>query len=171
MAQERRLTIIQGNGENTEEHQIEEGVDEEDTGDKSDVEIITERPETEMDQSNGEQYGSGDNAQAQQEQDTTQANAQQGFGFNQNQQGFGNMDFNANGMNGFNPMMAMQNGMMPGFGMGMPNMMGKHFQYHHKRLHQKHMLHLHQVCPAWAWTSIRPGMTTFPDASIVRGDE
>ena len=43
------------------------------------------------------------------------------------------MDYNS--MNGFNPMMAMQNGMgMPGFGMGMPNMMGKqHHQYFRHR--------------------------------------
>ena len=112
--------------DNTEEHQIEEGVDDEDTGDKSDVEIITERPETEMAQPQDEQYTAGDDSQQQQEQeqDDTQANNQQGFGFNQNQQGFGNMDFSA--MGGFNPMMAMQNGMgMPAFGMGMPNMMGK----------------------------------------------
>jgi hypothetical protein len=88
------------------------------------VEIITELPESEMVQPQDEQYGAGNNAQQQQEQDGTQTNAQQGFGFSQNQQGFGNMDFSA--MNGFNPMMAMQNGMgMPGFGMGMQNMMGK----------------------------------------------
>jgi hypothetical protein len=108
----------------TEEHETEEGVDDEDTADKSDVEIITELPESEMVQPQDEQYSAGDGTQ-QQEQDGTQTNAQQGFGFNQNQQGFGNMEFSA--MNGFNPMMAMQNGMgMPGFGMGMPNMMGKH---------------------------------------------
>ena len=56
----------------------------------------------------------------------SQQNGQQGFGFDQNQQGqngFG-MDF-GNNMGGFNPMMGMQNGMMPKFGMGMPNMMGK----------------------------------------------
>ena len=113
--------------ESNEEHQTEEGVDDEDTADKSDVEIITERPETETAQPQDEQYGAGDDAQQQQEQeqDGLQLNGQQqGFGFNQNQQSFGNMDFSA--MNGFNPMMAMQNGMgMPGFGMGMPNMMGK----------------------------------------------
>jgi hypothetical protein len=122
------------------------------------VEIITERPETEMEQSNGEQYGSGENAQTQQEQDTTQASAQQGFGFNQNQPGFGNMDFNANGMNGFNPMMAMQNGMMPGFAMGMPNMMGKHFR-HQRSLNKKHML------------TFPPGMNGMPmDPSMMMGN-
>ena len=141
--------------EQTEEHQTEEGVDDEDTADKSDVEIITEMPETEMAQPQGEQYGAGDNAQQQQEQeqDGTQMNGQQqGFGFNQNQQGFGNMDFSA--MNGFNPMMAMQNGMgMPGFGMGMPNMMGKH---HHSLEHNTTAEHKtntsSQACPAWPWT-------------------
>jgi hypothetical protein len=43
--------------EPTEEHQTEEGVDDEDTADKSDVEIITERPETDMVQPKDEQYG------------------------------------------------------------------------------------------------------------------
>jgi len=139
--------------EPTEEHQTEEGVDDEDTADKSDVEIITERPETEMAQPQDEQYGAGDDAQQQQEQDGTQMNGQQqGFGFNQNQQSFGNMDFSA--MNGFNPMMAMQNGMgMPGFGMGMPNMMGKHEQSLKTRESSETQTNTtSQACPAWPWT-------------------
>jgi hypothetical protein len=134
--------------EPTEEHQTEEGVDDEDTADKSDVEIITERPETDMVQPKDEQYGAGDDAQQQQEQeqDGTQMNGQQqGFGFNQNQQGFGNMDFSA--MNGFNPMMAMQNGM------GMPNMMGKHYQSLEQKTIAEHRTNTSsQACPAWPWT-------------------
>lgn len=141
--------------EPTEEQQTEEGVDDEDTADKSDVEIITERPETEMVQPQDEQYGAGDDAQQQQEQeqDGTQMNGQQqGFGFNQNQQGFGNMDFSA--MNGFNPMMAMQNGMgMPGFGMGMPNMMGKHQHSLGSKTTEEHEANTSsQACPVWPWT-------------------
>jgi hypothetical protein len=141
--------------EPAEEHQTEEGVDDEDTADKSDVEIITERPETEMVQPQDEQYGAGDDAQQQQEQeqDATQMNGQQqGFGFNQNQQGFGNMDFSA--MNGFNPMMAMQNGMgMPGFGMGMPNMMGKHQHSLKREIQAKDRTNtFSQACPVWPWT-------------------
>lgn len=106
--------------------------DEDLADDKSDIEIITERPESEMLQNNAQQQQLSNGADQNQTEEQDSSNMmsgqqQQGFDFNQAQQGFGNMDFSA--MNGFNPMMAMQNGMMGGFGMGgMPNMMGKHYR-------------------------------------------
>lgn len=120
-------------GHQATEGQTEEELNDEDSGDKSDVEIITERPEMELAHNGEDHYGAGDDQQQQQEGDDAQANAHQGYAMNQSQQGFGNMGFNA--MNGFNnPMMAMQGGMgMQGFGMGMPNMMGMLYnQYLHR---------------------------------------
>ena len=100
--------------------------DEED--DDDDVIITTERPESEMQEDT--KYG-GDETQDQssqyQERGQSQMDGQQGYGYSQNQQGFG-------GMNNFNPMMGMQNGMgMPNF-MGMQNMMGK---YRNRTFHFK----------------------------------
>lgn len=100
--------------------------DEED--DDDDVVITTERPPTEEKQQQGEGEGEGQsNTQNEEEGDASDQNMQmdqqqQNFGFDQNASGFGNGNFgNMNmNMNGFNPMMGM-----PGFGMGMPNMMGK----------------------------------------------
>ncbi|KAK6439754.1 hypothetical protein LTR95_004041 [Oleoguttula sp. CCFEE 5521] len=95
--------------------------------DKSDIEIITERPEHEM-QAHSQVEEKKEDAQHQEEQTTSlpNGNAQGNFNnFNQAQQGFGGMDFNT--MGGYNPMMAMQGMGMPNFAMGgMPNMMGKH---------------------------------------------
>jgi len=122
------LTLAQTNDENAQNGEATIDEDEDDLADdKSDVEIITERPESEMLEHNLQQsINAPDPQQVEQQGDDSVMNGQQqGFDFNAAQQGFGNMDYSA--MNGFNPMMAMQNGMMGGFGMGgIPNMMGEH---------------------------------------------
>lgn len=103
----------------------------EEEDDDDDVVITTEMPEQDEQQHTpqGEQdeqeYGAQNNDQdkpSDQDMQVDQLQQQQNFGFNQNLGNFGNggdMNMNMNmGMNGFN-------GMMPGFGMGMPNMMGE----------------------------------------------
>ena len=59
------------------------------------------------------------------------SNQSQRYGFDQNTNGFNGNSFANMNMNGFNPMMGM-----PGFGMGMPGMMGKHdfLPFNHTRL-------------------------------------
>ncbi|OQO11052.1 hypothetical protein B0A48_05307 [Cryoendolithus antarcticus] len=104
--------------------------------DKSDIEIITERPEHDM-QAHSQVEEKKEDAQHQEEQTTSlpNGNAQGNFNnFNQAQQGFGGMDFNT--MGGYNPMMAMQGMGMPNFAMGgMPNMMGKHNKKRNRQHH------------------------------------
>lgn len=113
-----------------------QGDDEEEEDDDDDnIIITTERAGTEamqQDAQTAERSVVNDDVQMQ-EQGQSGMEVQQASGFSQNQQqqpGFGNMNFNT--MNGFNPMMAMQNGGMgmPNFGMNMP-MMG---EYHVQRM-------------------------------------
>lgn len=86
--------------------------------------ITTERPELEAEQSaEDQQYAQGYEEEYSDQSYGGQTNGQQQGSFGQGQHGYGNM-------NGFNPMMGMQNGMGIGnFGMGMPNMMGKSISY------------------------------------------
>lgn len=111
----------------------DQGADEEEEeDDDDDVVITTERPPTQDKQPEGEeeeQYGAQNGNQSGASDENMQMDQQQqGFGFDQNMNSFGNGNFgNMNmNMNGFNPMMGM-----PGFGMGMPNMMGKSLSHSH----------------------------------------
>nr|OQO31808.1 hypothetical protein B0A51_00710 [Rachicladosporium sp. CCFEE 5018] len=114
----------------------DEELDDDMADDKSDIEIITERPEHEM-HAKTQIEEKQEDAQQQEDQTTTlpNSNAQGNFNnFNQAQQGFGGMDFNT--MGGYNPMMAMQGMGMPNFAMGgMPNMMGKHNKKRNRQHH------------------------------------
>nr|POE59104.1 hypothetical protein CFP56_24374 [Quercus suber] len=99
--------------------------DDHEEDDEDDIVVTTEKDGNlnshgEQDHAFGQDHPDAEHAQS-------QMNDQQTFGFGNNQQGFNNTNFNS--MNGFNPMMAMQNSMgMPGFNMGMPNMMGEFHQ-------------------------------------------